>query len=216
MDSQLLAYLAFTTVLVLTPGATTAVVVRNVLEGGRPRGFAVAVGAAIANSTYAAVAAFGLAAVLARMPAAFIALKFAGAGYLALLGVRGIWNAWRGPGASMPGALEPPGDPLLTRSSASTARTGISQGLVTNLLNPAIATFYLTAVPSFLPVPGMLQRRFALYAVIHVTMAFCYHCTWVLALDALRRVWARPAARRALETLTGMALLALALRVAMS
>ena len=49
LDPSFLAYLSFTFILVVPPGSTTAVVVRNTLEGGRRAGYATALGAALAN-----------------------------------------------------------------------------------------------------------------------------------------------------------------------
>jgi threonine/homoserine/homoserine lactone efflux protein len=210
VDPQALSFIAFTVVLVVTPGAATAVVVRNVLHRGTRGGIAAASGAATGNATWAVVAALGLATAFATMPLATAVLQYGGAAYLAYLGARGIIGAWRVRPTIIPGALEPRGD----RHVAETHRDGWLQGLTTALLNPPVATFYLTVVPSFLPAPGTLQRRFFVYAAIHVGLAFACHSTWAFALQALRGIWARPAARRTLETLTGVALLALAWRVA--
>lgn len=210
IDSQFAAYLAFTTVLVITPGSATAIVVRNVLEGGRRQGMAAAFGAAVGNTSYAVVSALGLAAAFSRAPLAFTVLQSVGTVYLAYLGVRSLWTAWQPAPPALPGALESRG----THHAASSVRTGFSQALVNNILSPAIATFYLAVVPSFLvgaPIPGW---RYVLFAIVHVTMAFAYHSTWVGAMHAMRTFWSRPKARRALETLTGVALLALAARVA--
>ena len=209
IDQQLAAYLMFTMLLVLTPGSATAVVVRNVLDGGRRQGMAAAVGAAAGNTTYATLSALGLAAVFARMPTAFLVLRIGGTAYLAWLGVRSLWGAWRRDPARLPGPLDATG-----RSGAPDATSGFAQGLGNNLVNPAIATFYLTVVPSFLHDPAVLSSRYLLYAALHVTMAFAYHSGWVWALHAMRTFWSRPHARRSLETLTGLALLALAARVA--
>jgi threonine/homoserine/homoserine lactone efflux protein len=214
LDSQFVAYLVFTTLLVITPGSATAVVVRNVLDGGRRQGMAAAAGAAVGNTTYAVLSALGLAAVFARSPRAFVALRIAGTAYLAFLGVRSLWAAWRARPAVLPRALETPG----THAAGSAVRTGLSQGAANNLVSPAIATFYLAVVPSFLDGAALngaapASARYALFAAIHVSMAFAYHTTWVLALHAMRTFWSRPRARRALETLTGIALLTLAGKV---
>jgi threonine/homoserine/homoserine lactone efflux protein len=209
IDSQFAAYLAFTTLLVITPGSATAVVVRNVLNGGRRQGMAAAVGAAIGNTTYAVLSALGLAAVFMRSPLAFRLLQIGGASYLGFLGVRSLWMAWRSRPAVLPGALETPGE----HGAAGDVRIGVSQGVANNLVNPSIATFYLVVVPSFFNGGALTTRRYALFATIHVTMAFVYHSSWACGLHAMRTVWSRPAARRALETLTGIALLALAAKV---
>jgi threonine/homoserine/homoserine lactone efflux protein len=210
IDPQFAAYLAFTTLLVVTPGSATAIVVRNVLDGGRRQGMAAVFGAAAGNTSYAVLAGLGLAAAFARAPVAFTVLRIVGTVYLGYLGLRSLWVGWRPSPSVLPGALEPAG----THQAASSVRTGFSQAVLNNIFSPAIATFYLAVVPSFLagePIPG---SRYVLFAAIHVTMAFAYHSTWVLAMHAMRAFWSRPNARRALETLTGVALLALAARVA--
>ena len=210
IDRDLAAYFVFTTLLVITPGSATAVVVRNVLDGGRRQGLAAATGAAIGNTTYAVLSAFGLAAVFARSPRAFLLLQIIGTAYLGFLGVRSLGFAWRSRPAALPGALEARG----ASAAGGDVRTGLSQGVANNLVSPAIATFYLAVVPSFLNGAPLVSARYALFATIHVTMAFVFHSTWVVALHAMRSFWARPRTRRVLETLTGVALLLLAGRVA--
>jgi threonine/homoserine/homoserine lactone efflux protein len=205
------AYLAFTTLLVLTPGAATAVVVRNAIEGGRSRGMAAAVGAFAGNVSYAAATGLGLASVVSHESTAFAVLQFGGAFYLGWLGLRGLWRAWRGTTGR---ELFATGDPSRQLESSST-RSGFGQGLLVNLLNPSVATFYLVAVPSFLPGQAINSLRYVGYASIHVTMAFAYHSSWVLGFDTFRRTWATPRGRRILETLTGIALIALALKIAL-
>lgn len=212
MDERLAAYLAFTTLLVITPGSATAVVVRNVLAGGGRRGIAAAVGAAAGNTTYAVLTMVGAATLLAQSPRAFFVLRAGGTAYLAYLGVRSLWTAIRGPRSVIrdrQSAVREPQSAVRDRQLAA----GFAQGLANNLVNPAIATFYLVAVPSFLNGMSTERARYTVYAAIHVTMAFAYHATWVWALDSMRAFWSRPAARRTLETITGLALLALALRV---
>jgi threonine/homoserine/homoserine lactone efflux protein len=208
-DSQLTAYVVFTTLLVITPGASTAVVVRNVLDGGRQRGIAAAAGALVGNASYAAAAGLGIATLFARVPVLFAGIRVAGAVYLGLLGVQSLFLAWRLQPSRLPGGQDRKGTAAVDRSR----RSGFSQGLVTSLLNPAVATFYLTVVPSFLPARASMPGPFVLLATIHVLMAFSFHSLWVLALDAMRSTWGRPSTRRAIETLTGITLLALAARV---
>lgn len=200
------AYVSFAAILVVTPGSTTAVVVRNTLSGGRAGGLAAAGGAAVANTSHAIAAGLGLAVIVARWPGALIGLRVAGAVYLAWLGARGLYRV----------AAYPDGGLRIMNGGAGTTdairRGGFRQGLAVNLLNPAIATFYLVVVPSFIPAAAP-RRYFAILAVLHIAMAFTCHSAWVMALDTLRRSLATPTSRRLLEAATGIALIALAARV---
>lgn len=205
MDSQFIAYLTFTAILVLTPGSTTAVVVRNALSGGRSAGLAAAIGAAVGNTSHAAAAGLGLAVVFARLPWAMTGLSVAGAAFLAWLGARSLYNVFR----YADGGLR-----IFEREGSEPSRRGGSfrQGVAVNLLNPAVVTFYLVVLPSFLT-PDAPRWSFAALAAAHIAMAFLCHGAWAVALDQLRRTFQPPAARRILEAATGIALLLLAVRV---
>lgn len=204
VDAQLIAYLSFTAILVLTPGSTTAVVVRNSLAGGRRAGFAAALGAAAGNTSHAMAAGLGLALIFSRWPGALQALTWGGAAFLAWLGVKSLVNVVRYTDGGVRILDEAPrhGSP----------RGSFGQGFAVNLLNPAIATFYLVVLPSFLRA-GAPRWQFAAFAGVHIVMAFACHGAWAMALDRLRRLFRPPLARRMLEGATGLALLALAGRV---
>ena len=202
-DPSLAAYITLTALLVVTPGSSTAMVIRHALEGGRAAGLVTAGGIAVANASWAIAAGLGITAVLARAPAVFTAIRFGGAAYLAYLGLRALTRAFR------PGA-----ETLPTDRNATTGvdlPSAFRDGVAVNLLNPPIATFYLVVVPSFMPAPS--AGRFALLASIHVVMALVCHAVWATGFDALRGIWTRPAARRGVDAAVGIALLALAIRM---
>ncbi len=202
VDPLVAAFLSFTFVFVVTPGSTTAVVVRNTLDQGRAAGLFAAGGAALANATHATVAGLGGAALLRTWPGALDAIRAVGAAYLAWLGLRSLWLAWQGQ-APIVAALAAP-----QRAQHASFR----EGLAVNLFGPATLTYYLTAVPTFLR-PGWPAWAYAGLAACHVSMAFACHATWALALDRLRAVFRRPGPRRVLGVATGLALLALAARI---
>jgi|SoiMethySBSTD1v2_1073268.scaffolds.fasta_scaffold24233_7 threonine/homoserine/homoserine lactone efflux protein len=196
----LAAYVWLTFALVVTPGASTAVVIRSALHGGWRRGVVTAAGIAVANSIVAAAAGLGLAWVIGRSPVVLTALQVGGGVYLAWLAVSCFHRAWRG------GAF---GDRLQRLDPAGASAFG--EGLLVNLMNPPIVTFYLIVVPGFLTA-GAPRWAFALLAAIHVTMAFVVHLGWTIGFDRMRHVVHRPGPMRALETGAGIALLVLAAR----
>jgi threonine/homoserine/homoserine lactone efflux protein len=204
MDPLLAAYLSFTFLIVATPGATTAVVIRNTLDGGRRAGFGAALGAAAGNCMQALLAGVGVALLVRRSPVVLEALRLGGGGYLLWLGLRGLWRAVARP-LSQSGDLEP----LAARHAL---HLSVREGFAVNMLNPAIVSFYVAVVPSFLPATRP-PSWFALLAACHVAIAFLCHSAWVVGLDALRGFFRRPRARLALEIATGLALVALAARV---
>ncbi len=187
------AYLSLTFALVITPGATTAVVVRHTLAGGWRGGLAAAAGAAGGNSTHALAAGLGLAVVLARVPIVLVIVRIAGGVYLAWLGARSALRVFRREAVPV------------SADAGPTRHHGWREGVMVNLL-------YLAVVPSFLPHPAS-RGSYAQLAATHVGLAFVVHSLWVLALDRLRHLLARPAARLTLEAITAGALWLLAGRV---
>jgi threonine/homoserine/homoserine lactone efflux protein len=206
MPLNLWAFTAITVPLVATPGASTAVVLRNAVAGGTRAGLATAVGANAGSVCYGLLTAFGLSAVLQRWPMVWMALRIGGTAYLAWLGVRSLMRARGGTEVrDEAGAAETA--PPLARS--------LREGFVTNVLNPSLATFYLVILPDFVQ-PGAPFAASALtLTAIHVTLAVSWHCTWAAAGGTLSAVLARPRPRRLLDAISGMALLALALKLAL-
>jgi len=197
----------FTLVLVVTPGSTTAVVVRNTLEGGRRAGYLTALGAALANSAIALACGLGLSVLLAVWPGALQAVHYAGAGFLGWLGASSLYRAIR---------LEDGGIRMTVDPGATARRphTGayVGDGLAINLLSPVIISYYLSVVPTFVPAGGS-RFHYSGLAATHVALALACHTLWATALDVLRRWLVAPWTRRTLQAATGIALIALAVRV---
>jgi len=202
-DPLFAAFLTFTLVFVATPGATTAVVVRNALDGGRGAGLYAALGAAAANTTHATLARVGGAALLTAWPGGLDAIRVAGGGFLAYLGLRGLWTLytqWDTPAVA-----------------SGVARLGsphhsLREGFAVNMLSPVILTFYLAVVPTFIR-PTWPHAAYWLLAAVHVSIALACHSAWVLALHWMRTIFQRERPRRALGLAASLAMLGLAARV---
>lgn len=208
MDPLLLGYVSLTAALAITPGATTALVVRNTLASGWRGGIATAIGAAAGNTAYATAAGLGLAVFVARVPALLVAIRIGGGLYLGWLGLASLRRIVAGRALPISGVIISDHDSIARHHA-------LREGLTVNLLNPAIATFYLAVVPTFLP-EGASHGYYVELAAIHVGIAFICHIIWAFGMDRLRHVLAHPPARLALEGLTATALLLLATRVLLS
>lgn len=208
MDPLFLGYVSLTAALVVTPGATTAVVVRNTLASGWRGGVFAALGAAAGNATHAVAAGLGLAVFVARVPALLVGIKVIGGLYLGWLGLSSVIRL-------VTGAALPISRTIISADAGFAHHHALREGLTVNLLNPAIATFYLAAVPSFLPAQAP-RAYYVTLAAIHVGMALLCHSAWAFGMNRLRHALASPPARLILEGLTAAALLALAARVLVS
>ena len=207
MSSNLWAFAAITVPLVATPGASTAVVLRNSIGGGVRSGVATAMGVNAGSIGYGLLTAFGVSAALQRWPAVWVALRVAGTVYLGWLGLRSLARArtYRQADARMSAVLA---SPPLTR--------GVIEGFMTNALNPSIATFYLLILPQFIPRDAPFAKTAMTLTAIHVGLAFSWHLAWAVAGGRLAAALGRTRPRRVLEGITGVALLALAAKVGLS
>ena len=207
VSSNLWAFAAITVPLVATPGASTAVVLRNSIGGGVRSGVATAIGVNAGSIGYGLLTAFGVSAALQRWPAVWVALRVAGTAYLAWLGLRSLARAWTYSQADAQASaivLSPP----LTRS--------IVEGFMTNALNPSIATFYLLILPQFIPRDAPFAKTALTLTAIHVGLAISWHLAWAAAGGTLAATLERTRPRRVLEGITGVALLALAAKAALT
>ena len=101
-----LAFLGVSLIVIVTPGPDTAVTIRNTLIGGRSGGVATALGIAGGQTIWAFATSIGIVTLLVASAPLFLAVKYAGAAYLAYLGVQALRDAIR-PAASRQGDVRP-------------------------------------------------------------------------------------------------------------
>lgn len=191
-------------VLNATPGVDFALTVSRTLQGGWRAGVAAAAGINAGCVVHALAAAFGLAALLALHPGAFRLLQWAGAGYLVWLGVQMLRSAWHG-GSGVPVAGE-----RATRSAWQDFRAG----LLTNVLNPKVALFFLAFLPPFVPAASPSKTlSFLLLGAWFVLQGGLFMLLLVALAARLRRLGGSTTARRGLEAAGGVLFIALAWRI---
>ena len=89
-----------------------------------------------------------------------------------------------------------------------------SSGFLTNVLNPSLAAYYLVLIPQFIPRGAPFARQALTLTGIHVALAVTWHSAWAVAGSTMARVLSSGRPRRALDVITGIALLAIAPKAA--
>jgi len=201
---QMLAFMGVVLLAAMAPGPDFVIVTRHAAISGRRAGMATGLGIASGVFAWAVVAAFGVASLLAASAVAFTAVKLVGAVYLAYLGVKALVSAWRR------------GQTVHTEVKATTVRPLVAyrQGLLTNLLNPKCAVFFVALMPQFLSTSPHWSDTLLLSALAVVVTAVWFT---VLAniVGALRAFFTSKRVRRVLDTVTGTILVALGIRIAL-
>jgi threonine/homoserine/homoserine lactone efflux protein len=199
MDAAFFAWCALALLVTLTPGPDTLLVIGHAMKSGARAGLAAAAGIISGFVWYAALAGFGFMAVLAATPSIYLAVKVAGALYL----------AWIGAGMLL-GAIRPKPE-----ESVRVPKLGapFRQGLFTNALNPKVALFYLAALPQFIPAgPDAPARAILLIAVHYATGAVWLSGVAIASARAGRAMRASPVVRW-IEGAIGALLLGLGVRL---
>ncbi|HET6870689.1 MAG TPA: LysE family translocator [Solirubrobacteraceae bacterium] len=197
MLHTLLTFLPVAVLLSLTPGVTTALVVRNAARGGRRQAFLTTSGNSVGVLAWACFAAVGIAAVVAASAAVFDAVKLAGAALLLVMGLRS----------------------LLGRRDAdaptTSGRSAFREGLVTSLANPKLAAFFVALFPQFIPHGAAVLPRALEMAMVIVAVDLIWYSTLALLVARARRAFTDGGWGRRIERLTGAVLIGLGVRLAL-
>jgi RhtB (resistance to homoserine/threonine) family protein len=197
-------FIATAILLIITPGQDTFFILGRSLSGGRSAGVAAALGISTGTVVHTILAALGLSALLATSPYAFMAVKFAGAAYLVFIGVRALLTRTNGLPAGETGSASP------DRSSA------FRQGVLTNLLNPKVALFFLALMPQFIDA-GSTRKvgAFLVLGLTFVTLGLIWVVMLAVAAAELRGAFLRrPSMANVLNKVAGAMFVALGLKLA--
>jgi threonine/homoserine/homoserine lactone efflux protein len=196
IDGQFWVGIGLLLLLTLSPGASFALISGIAVGSGRGAAFVASLGIATGVVAHSAASALGLSVVLAASPEAFMLVKGAGAVYLAYLGVRTLLRS-RTRRAT-----------VTTQPSASAFFT---RGLLTNLLNPQVAIFYLTFLPQFIHSTEPVLAKSLLFGVSHAAIVVSWFAGYAYGLTSLAsRV---RALQPWIERFSGVVLIAFALRL---
>lgn len=203
--TQLLALGGVVLLAAISPGPDFVVVLRSAVVSGRRAGMACAAGIAAGVFVWAVITALGVAGLLAASAVAFTVVKLVGAAYLVLLGIRALLAARRGdyerPDTSGPGAR--------------TAAAALRQGLLTNLLNPKVAVFFIALLPQFIPA-GASVLDHVLLATVAATVSLVWFVVLANVVSALRRLLTAARVRRAVDAVMGTLLVGIGVRIAVT
>ncbi len=201
MAEALFTFLPVAALLTVLPGPATALVVQSAFQGGRAEALRTTAGNSLGILVWALFAAFGLAAVVAASGEAFTLMKLACGAALVYLGAQALWRS-RHTG-------ERP------RAPAGPALGPFRSGLATSISNPKLAVFFVALFPQFVPSgEPVLPYALAMVAVqVALDLAYYSAIAWVVV--RARRLAGRTGWMRWVERVTGGAMVALGLRVAL-
>jgi len=168
-------FLVACVLLVLTPGPNLLYLISRTLCQGKGAGLISLAGTTSGFVVHVVAASLGLSAVLIAVPVMFDAVRFAGAAYLLWLAFDSVRS--RGAGLFAPRELAPEPPAKLFRT-----------GLVTSILNPKVALFYLALFPQFIvPAHGHVLVQSLALGATQIVIAVVGDALFVLAAARISR-----------------------------
>lgn len=193
-------------VLNLSPGPDMMYIVGRTLTQGPRIGVAAAVGVCTGALVHAAAAALGLSALIAASAHAFTVLKWVGAAYLVVLGIR-QYRAASAPLASP-----------AHRPAAASAWAAFRDGVLIDVLNPKVALFFIAFLPQFVRADhGQPALQILQLGAVLVAVSLVIECSIALvAARAARSLAGSPRVSTWISRALGGVLVALGLRLALT
>jgi threonine/homoserine/homoserine lactone efflux protein len=189
--STFLLFAAASLAFLAIPGPSVFYIVTRSLAQGRRAGVTSMLGVQAGGLVHVVATAFGVSALIASSATAFTVVKYAGAAYLVLLGIRKLRSR---------GEAEE-----LDLGGPASGRRLFWQGAVVNLLNPKTALFFLAFLPQFVdPSAGPIAPQMLVLGTLLVSLGVVSDGTYALvAAGAGRRLRETARARRMLDRLSG-------------
>jgi len=190
----------------ITPGPDTLYILGRSVSQGRTAGVLSVLGISSGCLVHTLAAAFGLSIILAASTSAFSVVKFAGATYLAYLGVRMLFHRTT--------ALDTPTSEFTQQSSFVI----YGQGVLTNVLNPKVALFFLAFLPQFVdPLSHAKTAAFLFLGAVFIFngTVWCLFVVWVAAAMS-RRLRERASIGSMMKRATGALFVGLGFKLAVS
>jgi len=203
-SETILLFMAAALALNVTPGPSIAYVMSRSFGQGRTAGLVSAVGLGTGSLLHALGATLGLSAVVAYSPMAYPVVKYLGAAYLVYLGV-GLLRQRSAPLANA----------VLPRLSLSRVYW---QGVLTEILNPKVALFFLSFLPQFVdPARGSVAGQTLFFGLLFHVTGVPINMLVAVAGSAIAASFSRnPLVERIRNWLSGIVLIGLGVRLALS
>ena len=200
------AFLIAITILTLTPGLDTALVIKNTSRSGSTDGYVTSLGICSGLFIHATFSAIGISAILLQSAELFQTMKWIGACYLIYLGFNGIRATFKGIKGLKVSHAE---------TSDFSCKRSLREGFLSNVLNPKTAVFYLAFLPQFIDPQHSPFIQSLCMAGIHFMIAMVWQCSLAALVNSAKKLVQNSSILTWMEGITGTVLIALGIKLIM-
>jgi len=193
-------FLVLSLFVVMSPGIDTALITKRTIADGRKNGYKMALGITTGSLVHTIAAAFGLSAILVQSVIAFEIVKYVGAIYLIYLGISSFITRKKNKAAIQ---------------EAPMRKSAFKQGLLSNVLNPKVAMFFITFLPQFVKSGTDVTIQLISMGVIYTFLSISWFFLYVFFINYLREWLMSEKVQKIMDKTTGLILIGFGLKLAL-
>lgn len=212
---EIYSYISIVALLVMFPGPNTVLVMQSVGVSGRRAGFFNVLGIVTAVYCNALLSGLGLSVIIMQSAMIYNVMKLFGAGYIAYLGLTSLLDVYKLHKPEPAAAIqESSGDRQEDKLICESSFACYSRGVLTGILNPKSALFFLAFFPQFMHQDSSIVTQSIILTVLYSLVSATWYSLLVLFIGKLRHLLVRRNIQKRLKAVTGTLLVGIGIRMA--
>lgn len=213
---EIYSYVSIVALLVMFPGPNTVLVMQSVGVSGRRAGFFNVLGIVTAVYCNALLSGLGLSVIIMQSTEIYNVMKLFGAGYIAYLGITSLFDAYKLHQSAPSAAIRECGgeQEQAARPACKSGFACYAKGVLTGILNPKSAIFFLAFFPQFMHPGSSIVTQSFILTILYSLVSVTWYSLLVLFIGKLRHLLVRRDIQKWLKAATGTLLVGMGVRIA--
>lgn len=211
--NEIYSYISIVILLVMIPGANTVLVMQSVSTNGRRAGFLNVSGIVTAVYLNALLSGLGLSVIVMQSTEIYQIMKILGAVYIAYLGLASLVGAYKLHGQESISLSLNHKEEQIPHLAQESGFSFYSKGVLTGVLNPKSALFFLAFFPQFMHQDGNIALQSLILTVLYSLVSVTWYSLMVLFIGKFRHFVVRRETQKWLKTITGTILIGMGIKI---
>ncbi|MDO7787228.1 LysE family translocator [Desulforamulus aquiferis] len=206
---EIVSFLSIVLLLVMFPGPNTVLIMHSVGVNGKKSGFLNVAGIVTALYFHAIIAAVGLSVILTQSTQLYMSIKYLGALYILYLGLTSIYSSCFHNNQKANQLSE-----ITNRVHIESLSSSFYRGLISNILNPKVALFYLSFIPQFVHNQSNFLTESLFLTFLYSLISASWYSLLVICIDKFQIFFEQENIRQRIKVISGLFLVGLSIKMA--